>query len=227
MVDRDGCAVGALPRVKEHVVYARTTSIRADRSKIDDGIRHIRDHVFPEVTGIDGCVGMSLLVDRESGRCIATTAWESEAAQQASAERVKPLRADAEQRLGASSSDVDVWEVAVVHRDHATPDGACARITWLSGGDEGFADRAIDIYRMAVLPKLEQWDGFCSASLMVSRETGRVAGTVTFETRAQLEATREAAAGLRQRASEEMGGVVDDVSEMEVAFAHLHLPELV
>ena len=207
-------------------MYARTTTIQADRSKIDDGIAHVRDQVLPPVTAMDGCVGMSLLVDRESGRCIATTAWESEAALQASAEQVKPLRADAEQNLGTSSSDVDVWEVAVVHRDHATPDGACARITWLSG-DAGLADRAVDIYKMAVLPKLQDWDGFCSASLLISRDSGRIVGTVTFETRAQLEASREAAAGLRQRASQEMGAVVDDVAEMEVALAHLHVPELV
>jgi hypothetical protein len=207
-------------------VYARTTTIQADRSKLEEGISHVRDEVLPAVTAIEGCVGMSMLVDREAGRCIATTAWESDDAMQASAERVKPLRADAEQSLGASTSTVDLWEVAVVHRDHATPQGACARVTWLSG-DPGLADRAIDIYKMAVLPKLQEWDGFCSASLMINRESGRVAGTVTFETQAQLEATREAAAGIRERASQEMGATVEDVAEMEVAFAHLHLPELV
>jgi hypothetical protein len=169
---------------------------------------------------------MSLLVDRESGRCIATTAWESEAAMQASAEQVKPLRADAEQSLGTTSSEVGTWDVAVMHRDHASPEGACARVTWLSG-DAGLADRAADVYRMVILPTVQEWDGFCSASLMISRETGRVVGTVTFETPAQLEATREAAKDLRQRASERLDARVDDMAEMEVAMAHLHVPELV
>jgi quinol monooxygenase YgiN len=207
-------------------VYARTTTIQADRSKVEDGIARVRDQVFPAVTAMDGCVGMSLLVDRESGRCIATTAWESEAAMQASAEQVKPLRADAQEGMGTTSSEVATWEVAVMHRDHATPDGACARVTWLSG-DEGLADRAADSYRMVILPTIQEWDGFCSASLMISRETGRIVGTVTFETRAQLEATREAARGLRGKAMEHMKATVDDVAEMEVAMAHLHVPELV
>ena len=207
-------------------MYARTTTIQADRSKVDEGITRVRDHTFPAVTAIDGCAGMSLLVDRESGRCIATTAWKSEAAMQASAEQAKSLRADAEEGLGATTSDVATWEVAVMHRDHNTPDGGCARVTWLSG-DEGLADRAVDTYRMAILPTIQAWDGFCSASLMISRETGRIVGTVTFETRAQLEASREAAMQLRQRASEQMQARVDDVAEMEVAFAHLHVPELV
>lgn len=207
-------------------MFARTTTIQADRSKVDEGIANVRDQVLPAVTAMDGCVGMSLLVDRESGRCIATTAWESEAALQSSAETVKPLRDDAQKSMGTTSSTVETWEVAVVHRDHATPEGACARVTWLTG-DPGTADRAIDIYKMAVLPKLQEWDGFCSASLMINRDTGRAVGTVTFETQEQLEATRQAASGIRERASQEMGAVVDDVAEMELALAHLHLPELV
>jgi quinol monooxygenase YgiN len=222
----DGSTVGALPRPREHVVFARTTTIQADRSKVEDGIARVRDQVFPAVTAIDGCVGMSLLVDREAGRCIATTAWESEAAMQASAEGVKPLRADAEEGLGSTSTDVATWEVSVMHRVHDTPDGGWARVTWLSG-DDGFAERAADTFRMAILPQLQEWDGFCSASLMTSRETGRAVGTVTFATRAQLEATRESAQELRRRGSEQMRGMVDDMAEMEVAFAHLHVPELV
>lgn len=207
-------------------MYARTTTIQADRSKIDEGIAHVRDKVLPAVTAMDGCVGMSLLVDRESGRCIATTAWASEAALKGSLEQVKPLRDGAIRALGSSTSDVDMWEVAVVHRDHATPEGACARVTWLSG-DPSTAERAVDVYRMAVLPRLQELDGFCSASLLISREAGRVAGTVTFETREQLEASRQSAARIRERASGELGATVDDVAEMEVALAHLHLPELV
>jgi quinol monooxygenase YgiN len=207
-------------------VFARTTTIQADRSKVEDGIARVRDQVLPAVTAIDGCIGMSLLVDRESGRCIATTAWESEAAMQASAEGVKPLRADAQKGLGSASSDVDTWEVAVMHRDHAMPAGAWARVTWSSGDGAG-TDQAVDAYKMTVLPTISEWDGFCSASLMISRESGRLVGTVTFETRNQLEATREAAMDLRQKASQQMGTNIDDVAEMEVAFAHLHVPELV
>ena len=207
-------------------MYARTTTVQADRSMVEDGIAHVRDQIFPQVTAIDGCVGMSMLVDRESGRCIATTAWETQGAMEASAEQVRPMRDEAERSMGSSSSDVATWEVAVVHRDHATPEGACARVTWLSGR-EGLADRAPDVFKRLLLPQFEQWDGFCSASLMTSRETGRIVGTVTFETRDHLEATREMAGQLRQRVSQEMDARVDDVAEMEVAFAHLHVPELV
>jgi len=206
-------------------VYARTTTIQGDPAKIDTGIAHVRDQVFPAVTAMTGCAGMSLLVERDSGRCIATTAWESEAAMQSSAELVRPLRASAEQALGASTSSVDTWEVAVMHREHATGDGSSARVTWLVG-DAGASDRAVDIFRMAVLPKMQELDGFCSASLLISRETGRRVGTVSFDSRASLEASRDAAARIREAGSRDSGATVEDVAEMEVAFAHLHVPEM-
>jgi hypothetical protein len=207
-------------------MYARTTTIHADPAMLDAGITPIREQVLPAVTQLDGCVGMSMLVDRQSGRCIATTAWESEAAMRDSAERVRPLRDQAVQGLGADSSDIDTWEVAVVHRDHATPDGACARVTWVTEGDPSNADRILETYKVGVLPRLQDLDGFCSASLLVDRDTGRGVGTVIFDSRAQLLDNRDAAAAIRERATGEMGVTVSDVAEFEVAFAHLHVPEM-
>ncbi len=206
-------------------MYARTSTIQADLDKIDAGIAYVRDQVVPAITSIDGCIGMSMLADRESGRCIATTAWESQAALQDSAEQVRPLRDKAGETLGGTTTEVDMWEVAVVHREHITPDGAFARVTWLSGGPE-VINKATDVFRMVVLPKVEQWDGFCSASLLLSRDSGRAVSTFTFATRTQMEATRDAADTLRAAASSNIGANVDAVAEMEVAFAHLHVPEM-
>lgn len=206
-------------------MYARTSTIQADLGKIDAGITYVRDQVVPTVTKTDGCIGMSMLADRESGRCIATTAWQSESALQNSADQVRPLRDQAAETLGGTTTEVDMWEIAVVHREHTTPDGAFARVTWLSG-DTDVMDRAIDVFRMAVLPKVEQFDGFCSASFLVSRDSGRAVSTVTFASREQLEASREAASGVRAAASADAGAKIDDVAEMEVAFAHLHVPEM-
>ena len=206
-------------------MYARTSSMQADPARIDDGLAVIRDEVLPAVTGMDGCVGMSVLVDRGSGRCIATAAWQSEDAMAASAEAVRPLRSKAEQVLAAGPSEVDIWEVAVVHRDHATPSGACARITWMSG-DPGTAERATDIFRMVVLPRVRELFGFCSASLLINRQTGRAVGTVTYDSAEALEASRGPMGSIRQRAAQESAATVDDVAEMEVALAHLHVPEM-
>jgi len=206
-------------------VYARTTTIQGDPAKIDAGVAHVRDQVFPAVTAMTGCAGMSLLVERDSGRCIATTAWESEAAMRASAELVRPLRASAEQALGASTSSVDTWEVAAMHRDHATGDGSCAVVTWLRA-DPSNVERAVDVYKMAVLPKMQELSGFCSASMLIDRQTGRRVGTITFDSREALAASRDAMARIREAGVQESGSTVDEVAEMELAFAHLHVPEM-
>ena len=206
-------------------MYARTSIIDADPARVDEGVALVRDEIMPAVTGMEGCVGMSLLVDRQSGRCIATTAWASEAAMQDSAERVRPLRDRAEQAMTGRSSQVDQWEVAVVHRDHATGDGCCARVTWLAV-DPSKMDHVLDLFKMVVLPKVQEFDGFCSGSLLMNRQTGRVAGTFTFDSREQLERTRDDAARLRESVSRELGATVEDVAEFEVAFAHLHVPEM-
>lgn len=207
-------------------MFVRTTEMQADPAKLDDGIAMVRDEIFPAVSEIDGCAGMSLLVNRAVGRCIATTAWRSEDAMRQSAERVMPLRDQAERSLDATKSEVLQWEVAAVRRHHAAPEGACARLTWLSG-EPGMVDRAIDTYKMAVLPRLQEQDGFCSASLMVDRHAGRAVGTVAFDSREALEATRDQAKGLRERVADELGATIDQVEEMEIAFAHLHVPEMV
>ena len=206
-------------------MFVRTTEVQADPAKIDDGIGVVRDDIFPAVSEMDGCVGMSLLVDRDSGRCIATTAWQSEDAMRASAEKVVSMRDRAEQSMGTEGSEVHQWEVAVVHRAHAVPQGACARLTWLSG-DPGMADRVMDTFRMAILPRIEEMEGFCSASLMIDRQAGRAVGTVVFDSREAMEATRGDARSLRERVTGELGATVDRVDEMEMAFAHLHVPEM-
>lgn len=207
-------------------MYVRTTEVRGDPARIDDGLRLVRAEIFPAVSKMDGCVGMSLLVDRETGRCVATTAWQTEDAMLANVSAVRPLRERVEQVVGSTSgSNVHQWEVAVVHRDHAAPEGAWARLTWLSG-DPSMMDRAIDVFRMVVLPQIQELDGFCSASLMVDRETGQFVGTAAFDRREMIEASRDAAARIRERVVSELGATIDDVEEMEIAFAHLHVPEM-
>ena len=138
-------------------MYARSTTIQAHPSSIDAGIAHVRDAVMPALTEVDGYVGLSLLVDRESGRCIATSAWEDEAAMHASARGARSLRDETAQKFGGSPT-IDEWEIAVLHRDHRSGPGACVRATWLTMRPDQF-DRAIEFYRESVLPAIEELDG--------------------------------------------------------------------
>jgi heme-degrading monooxygenase HmoA len=185
----------------------------------------MRDELTPELRNIEGFVGISLLVDRESGRCIITTAWETEDAMSASADKAKELRSQATERFDGSVEKVEEWEIGVLHRDHESNEGACARVTWIKVPPDQ-ANRAMDFYKSDVLPSLEDLEGFCSASMLMNHSSGRAVSTATFDSREAMETNREQAKELRNTRSREMGADVLDVGEFELAIAHLRVPEM-
>jgi len=205
-------------------VYARSTTIQAQTSCIDAGIEHVRDEVLPTIQDIDGCIGLSMLVDRNSGRCIATSAWQSEQAMRASEEQLRPIRGQAAEILGGSPQ-VEEWEIAVLHRDHLSGAGASVRATWTQV-EPPQLDRAIDVFKLASLPDIEKLEGFCSASLMVNRASGRAVVSVTYDSPDAMRRNRIEATTVRAAASREAGLEVLDVGEFELAVAHLHVPEM-
>ena len=207
-------------------MFARSTTIQAQPSSIDAGIAHVRDEIMPVVQGMDGCVGISLLADRDTGGCIVTTSWETEDAMRASRERVRPLRDRAAEKFGSGGdTQVDEWEIAALHRDHRSADGACVRTTWIKVPPDQ-ADRAIEFYKDSVLPSLENLEGFCSASLLINRSSGRAVSSATFDSRDAMERNREQAKELRNTRTRELGADVLDVGEFELALAHLRVPEM-
>ena len=206
-------------------MYARTTTIRGTSQAIDDATVYMRDEVMPAVQEMDGFVGLSFLADRDSGRCIVATAWQTEEAMRATMDRVGPMRDRVAEILGGRP-EVQAWEIAVLHRAVEAPDGAWVRVTW-PRVDPPRIGELLDTFRMGVLPRLEEMDGFCSASMLVNRSEGTAAGTVTFKDRASLERTRDAAAAIRERTSKEAGVEFVDVAEFELGLAHLRVPETV
>jgi quinol monooxygenase YgiN len=205
-------------------VHARSTTIRAHPESIEQGVAYVRDEVMPAVLGMDGCNGISMLVDRLSGRCIVTTAWQSKEAMDATAEQVRPLRDRGAEILGGRPQ-VDQWEIAVMHRDHTSAPGACVRATWLRARPDQL-DRVIDTFKLVILPTVQEFDGFCSASLMVDRTEGYVVGSVTFDSRDAMERSRAQTEELRQRGIRESGAELMEVGEFELALAHLRVPEM-
>jgi quinol monooxygenase YgiN len=204
-------------------VYARSTTIMARPESIDAGITQVRDEVMPMVQEMEGCVGLSMMVDRTSGRCITTTAWQSAEAMRTTDETLRPVRERLGETIGGTPQ-VNEWEIAVLHRDHKSADGACVRATWVQI-DPANVDRAIDVYKVATLPRTEELDGFCSASLLVDRSSGRAVSSVTYDSLEAMERNREAASAMRSATTKDAGAEVLDVGEFELALAHLRVPE--
>jgi heme-degrading monooxygenase HmoA len=199
-------------------VHARSTTFDARPGSLDHGVAFVKNEAAPELDRIEGCRGLSMLVDRETGQCILTSSWESEAALHASAERLVPIRDRAREVLGGSGR-VDDWEVAVMRRTHH---GECCRVTWIQGDVDGMAET----FRTGMLPRVARSLGFGSASLLVNRSTGLGCATTTWETRAAMEASRSALDDMRSRRGGSLSGRIVDVREFDLAYAHLHIPEM-
>jgi heme-degrading monooxygenase HmoA len=206
-------------------MYARSTIIRGNPRSIDDGVAYMRDESLPTLQEMDGFVGLSMLAERDAGRCIIATAWASEEAMNASAERVRPMRERVAEILNGQA-EMQGWEIAVLHRDHAAGDGAAARVTWVRTAPDRM-DQLLDGYRATLMPKLQELPGFCSLSMLVDRQGGRGVGVVTFESREALERTREQTRSFREEFTPTVGAEVVEVAEMDLVLAHLRVPETV
>jgi hypothetical protein len=216
---------GAAPtRQGRWIVFARTTTFAAQPSSIDAGISCVRDDVMPALQEMAGFIGLSLVVDRQSGECIATSAWESDEAQRASAEDIGPLRDRAADAFGGRAT-VEAWEIAVLHRQHSSDTGACMRATWLALPADQM-DAGIEYFRSSVLPQVEHLDGFRSASLMVERASGRAVSSVSFSSRTAMERNRDQARALKAESIRAAGATEVADGEFELVLAHLRVPEL-
>lgn len=206
-------------------MYARSNTIQATPQSIDAGLAQVTDEVMPAIATMPGFIGVSMLADRESGRCIVTTSWDSEESMRASEEAVRGLRTNAQQAMGAGDTQVDRWEIAMMHRAHGAHDGACARVIWTEG-DPARADETLSTFRMAMLPRIEELPGFCSLSLLVDRQTGRGAMTVTYDSREDMQRAADAGRAMREEFTNSQGMRTTDMADFDVLLHHLRVPEM-
>jgi quinol monooxygenase YgiN len=209
-------------------MYVRSTSFRGDPSAVDDGIAYTRDKVLPAVRQMDGCIGLSMLVDRHTGRCVVTTAWDDVEAMHRSAEAVRPIREMAVRSVHGIESETEVaeWEVGVLHRARPAPEHAACRLI-RTKAPLGQADRIIDGFRTSILPRVGELPGFCSISLLVDRRFGRCAIATVYEDRQTMSRAKGQGQAMREEFTLHMGMHVTEVAEFDVVLAHLRVPETV
>jgi len=94
-------------------VFARiVTYTQADPSpgRIEQGLRQTRERL-PGIRELDGIEGAYFFVDRNSGKAIFISLWESEQAMQRSEELMRPFRAEISGTFAANRVDVEYYEV--------------------------------------------------------------------------------------------------------------------
>jgi len=205
-------------------MYARSTTVQGDPGALDEAIAYVGEKEFPAITAIPGCVGLSMLADRENGRVIVSSAWADKEAVKASKETVRPMQDRLMQMLRADDALIQSWDLAVLHREKPSGDGARAQVTW-SRIAPGNMDTLLNAYRGSMLARLQELPGFCSLSLVIDRKEGRIVSVTSFESAGTCAQTRKPARGFREEFAHAVGARIVDVAEMDVAVAHLHVPD--
>jgi heme-degrading monooxygenase HmoA len=92
-------------------VYARISVLEGPPDRIDEGLRYVRENVLPQIQQQDGFKGMVALADRQTGKTLGVTFWESEEALRASEEAADKLRGDSAEAMGDEIAGVERYEV--------------------------------------------------------------------------------------------------------------------
>ena len=79
--------------------------------RLADVQRVVREVVHPAIRREDGYVGYIVLADRETGRALGVTLWESAAARDRSDTKARQIRPQVEQASGGTMQSVEPYDV--------------------------------------------------------------------------------------------------------------------
>ncbi len=94
-------------------MFARMSTLEGPPDQMDEGLRYVREQVLPLMQQQDGFKGFIALGDRQSGKLIGVSLWESEQAMHASEEAGDRTRSDSAQAVSATVAGVERYEVGL------------------------------------------------------------------------------------------------------------------
>ena len=94
-------------------MFARVSTFQGPSDQTAEGIRVAREQILPAARLMDGFKGIYLLYDRESGKSLSVTLWETEADMLASEEAANRVRARSAEASGDKVINVERYEIAL------------------------------------------------------------------------------------------------------------------
>ncbi len=94
-------------------MFARVSTFEGPPEQMDEALRHVREQVLPQIQQQDGFKGLIALGDRQNGKILGITLWESEQAMQASEEEANRLRSESAEAGGETVTGVERYEVGL------------------------------------------------------------------------------------------------------------------
>jgi heme-degrading monooxygenase HmoA len=92
---------------------ARMSTLEGPPDRMDEGLRHVREHVLPLLQQQDGFKGFIALGDRQGRKLIGVSFWESEQAIQAAEEVEDRTRSESAEVMGDTIAGVERYEVGL------------------------------------------------------------------------------------------------------------------
>ena len=92
-------------------LFSRVNFLKTTPDRIADVARVVRDVVHPGIRDETGYVGYIVLADRQTGKALGVTLWESEAARERSDAKARQIRPRVEQETGGTMQSVERFDV--------------------------------------------------------------------------------------------------------------------
>jgi hypothetical protein len=94
-------------------MHARVSTFESPADKLDEGELVLRKEIVPTMREIAGCRGVISLVDRQSGKSLAITLWDTEDAMRASEEEADQVRSKAASASSGEITSVERFDVSI------------------------------------------------------------------------------------------------------------------
>jgi heme-degrading monooxygenase HmoA len=95
------------------IMLARVSIFEGSPDQIDEMLRQVREQVLPRAKQLDGFKGLLALGDRQSGKTLGITLWESEEAMRASEADANRMRSESAEASGETIAGVERYEVGL------------------------------------------------------------------------------------------------------------------
>jgi heme-degrading monooxygenase HmoA len=204
-------------------MYVRATRVQIPPDSLEKGIAFFKETVMPMADSTPGNLGQVLLIDRESGRCVGITLWESGQAMGASEQMGVTSRTGSIGATGGQIVNVERMEQVINERAAPPQAGSVVRLNTIAG-DPAKTDNAIKFVKNQVTPALQSQKGFQALIMNVDRLTGRSTVSTIWATRADLEASESSVSSLRRDAADAAGAKDVTVEIYESAVTNVKMP---
>ena len=204
-------------------MFLRATRVQTPPDKVEAAIENFKTNTVKSLRSAPGNQGAVLLVNRQTGAGLGITYWESAKALAANEQTGIQARTQTAKSVpGTQIINVERGELMIMDRTEAPKSGTFVRLVTASG-DPAKLDAGVVQIRNQVLPLLKTQKGYRATIVSVDRQTGRLAASTVWETKADLDASESKLAGPRAEAAKAAGAGPHDVQVeiFEAAFVEI------